>query len=151
MGLLWRGLPSGIAQMDITSLTSGYLSAFADRAPTATTTISGEFDSQSPIVGNMIDLFRRTAPTAFADGESNDLVVSAESARGNCATTHSIASDHFTYFERKETLDKISQVLRDACDEENSHWLKDTDMSRGLVTAMKVPQQIAPPRRRRRT
>ncbi len=107
-GLLIRGrLPRGIAAMDPGS---DYLAAFAHRPPTETTTVAGAIDPAGPVEANTVGFLRGIAKTAFG-GQPNDLVVSEDSARGECADTLTVEADHFSYWQNRKVLDRIVQRM----------------------------------------
>lgn len=107
-GLLIRGpLPRGIAAMDPHS---DYLAAFAHRSPERTTTVAGAIDPSGPVEANGIGFLRGIAATAFG-GHPNDLVVSEDSARGDCIDTLTVETDHFSYWENQDVLDLIVRQL----------------------------------------
>ena len=106
--LILGGLPRGIAAMDVGS---DYLSGFAHRALTATTTIAGDIDPTGADDANTVGFLRGVAGTAFP-GQENDLVVSTESARGNCGDTVTVASDHFSYLRQDAVHAVIDGALR---------------------------------------
>jgi len=105
--LILGGLPRGIAAMDVGS---DYLSGFAHRALTATTTVAGDIDPAGPDNANTVGFLHGVAGTAFP-GQATDLVVSTESARGNCVDTVTVASDHFSYLRQDAVHAAIDGAL----------------------------------------
>jgi hypothetical protein len=109
-GLLIRGrLPRGLAAMEPGS---DYLAAAALQLLSETTTVAGDIDPHGPIDANAIGFLRGISADAFA-GVPNDLVVAADSARGDCLDTVTVASDHFSYMLDSEVQARICRMLPD--------------------------------------
>lgn len=92
---------------------SDYLSGFAHRPLSASTTIAGDVDFLGQMDSHGVAFLGGLAKSAFP-GQLNDLVVSVNSAAGDCLETHTVAADHFSYCREDDAVALIAECISSA-------------------------------------